>query len=230
MDREKAIQIAIQHAKKWEQLCCREPYKSGVRNKYLSNPDTVPKDTKVWSYPDGKGFSVGWGSYKTLSNGTPVTSTTSITKEQADREIEIEMRKVDKQVFPQIKVPVTETQYAALLDTAYNAGAGSLNYTSNRRGETFPSILTTLNSGGDTTKIIPKVAISDAGTGQILTGLINRRNDAVKLFSGGYNYLYAIQEFYQQNKKTINYAAIGLILIGMGAYLYYLKKKGVIFN
>jgi LPXTG-motif cell wall-anchored protein len=48
------------------------------------------------------------------------------------------------------------------------------------------------------------------------------------LFSGGYDTLYAIQEFYNENRKTINYAAIGLVLIGMGAYLYYLKKKGII--
>jgi hypothetical protein len=127
-------------------------------------------------------------------------------------------------------VPLTETQYAALLDTAYNAGAGSLNYTSNRNGETFPSLLTTVNTGGDTTKVFPKVAISDSGSGKVLPSLIRRRNDASKLFSGGYDTLYAIQEFYNENRKTINYAAIGLVLIGMGGYLYYLKKKGIIFK
>ena len=230
MNREKAIQIAIQHAKKWEGFCCRQPYRSGVRNSYFSNPDSLPKDTKVWSYPDGRGFSVGWGSYNKLSTGASVTATTSITKAQADKEIEIEMREVDAQIFPKIKVPLTETQYAALLDTAYNAGAGSLNYTSNRKGETFPSLLTTVNSGGDTTKIFPKVAISDAGTGKVLPVLINRRNDASKLFSGGYDTLYAIQQFYQDNKKTINYLGIGLVLIGLGGYFYYLKKKGIIFK
>jgi GH24 family phage-related lysozyme (muramidase) len=228
MNREKAIQIAVKHAKKWEGFCCREPYRSGVSNKYFSNVDSLPKDTKVWSYPDGRGFSVGWGSYNKLSTGASVTATTSISKEQADKEIEIEMREVDKLIFPKIKVPLTETQYAALLDTAYNAGSGSLNYTSNRRGETFPSLLTTVNTGGDTSKIFPKVAISDSGSGKVLPSLINRRNDASKLFSGGYDYLYAIQQFYQDNKKTINYAAIGLILLGMGGYLYYLKKKGII--
>lgn len=228
MNREKAIQIAIQHAKKWEGFCCRQPYRSGVRNSYFSNPDSLPKETKVWSYPDGRGFSVGWGSYNKLSTGASVTATTSITKAQADKEIEIEMREVDAQIFPKIKVPLTETQYAALLDTAYNAGAGSLNYTSNRKGETFPSLLTTVNSGGDTTKIFPKVAISDSGTGKVLPVLINRRNDASKLFSGGYDTLYAIQQFYQDNKRTINYLGIGLVLIGLGGYFYYLKKKGII--
>ena len=228
MNREKAIKIAVQHAKKWEGFCCREPYRSGVSNKYFSNIDSLSKDTKVWSYPDGRGFSVGWGSYNKLSNGASVTATTSITKEQADKEIEIEMREVDKRIFPKIKVPLTETQYAALLDTAYNAGAGSLNYTSNRNGETFPSLLTTVNTGGDTTKVFPKVAISDSGSGKVLPSLIRRRNDASKLFSGGYDTLYAIQEFYNENRKTINYAAIGLVLIGMGGYLYYLKKKGII--
>ena len=227
MDRKRAIQIAVEHAKKWEGFCCREQYRSGVSNKYFSNVDSLPKTTKVWSYPDGRGYSIGWGSYNKLSDGTSVTSTLSITKERADYELLKEMQDIDAQLFPKIKAPLNEVQYAALLDTAYNAGIGSLSYTSNRRGETFTSLLTAVNTGQDTTSIFPKVAISDSGSGKILTNLINRRKDASKLYSGQYNALYS---FYLRNEKTINYTTIALVLVGMGAYIYYLKKKGVIFK
>jgi LPXTG-motif cell wall-anchored protein len=37
-------------------------------------------------------------------------------------------------------------------------------------------------------------------------------------------------EFYETYKKPINYTIIGAALIGIGAYLYYLKKKGIIFK
>lgn len=40
----------------------------------------------------------------------------------------------------------------------------------------------------------------------------------------------SVVEFYQKNKTAINYGTIGIVLLGMGAYLYYLKKKGVIFK
>jgi uncharacterized FlgJ-related protein len=37
-------------------------------------------------------------------------------------------------------------------------------------------------------------------------------------------------EFYQKYKNPINYAVIGGVLVGIGAYLFYLKKKGIIFK
>jgi uncharacterized FlgJ-related protein len=40
----------------------------------------------------------------------------------------------------------------------------------------------------------------------------------------------SVIEFYEKYKKPINYTVIGAVLVGMGAYLYYLKKKGIIFK
>jgi hypothetical protein len=40
----------------------------------------------------------------------------------------------------------------------------------------------------------------------------------------------SVIEFYETYKKPINYTVIGATLIGIGAYLYYLKKKGIIFK
>lgn len=221
MNRQNAIKIAVEHAKKWEGLCCREKY-SGASNKYFSSISSLPNNTQIWSYPDGKGFSIGWGSYNKLSDGTPVTANLSITKEKADYELLKEMQDIDNQLYPKINATITEFQYAALLDTAYNAGVGSLSFTSNRAGDTFTSLLTAVNSGQDTTNIFPKVAITDAGTGRVLPTLVNRRKDAANLFSGKYNELYS---FYLRNQQTINYAVIGAIIIGLTGYVYYIRKK-----
>jgi len=225
MNREAAIQIAKTHIKKWEQLASKQ----ADRVSYFANPDSVPPNTILYSYPDGRGFSIGWGSYDTLSDGTKVLRGTSITKERADKELDYELRQVEKKLFPKIQKPLNETQYAALLDTSYNAGIGSLNYTSNRRGETFPSILSQVNAGKNPTDSILKVAISDAGSGKILTGLLNRRKDAVQLWNGNYDSLYQqYLRFTGRNPNAVNYAVIGAVLVGIGGYLYYLKKKGKI--
>jgi LPXTG-motif cell wall-anchored protein len=44
------------------------------------------------------------------------------------------------------------------------------------------------------------------------------------LWDGNYNELYS---YYLRNATTINYATIGIILIGITGYVYYLKKKKV---
>jgi len=221
MNREAAIQIAKTHIKKWEQLSSRDPN----RNIYFSNPESLPKDTKIYAYPDGRGFSIGWGSYDKLSDGTKVLRGTSITKEKADFELDYELRQMEKSIFPKIKRDMTEVEYAALLDTAYNAGPGSLNYTSNGKGETFPSLLSLANAGKDTTAVFPKVAITDSGSGKVLNSLINRRKDAAALYTGQYNELYS---WYLRNAPKVNLAIIGALFLGIGGYLYFLSKKGII--
>lgn len=223
MNREVAIQIAREHIKKWEKLASSNP----SRVSYVSS--TASPNTLVYAYTDGRGFSIGWGSYDTLSDGTKVTRGFSITKARADAELDYELREIEKGIFPKIKRPLTETQYAAILDTAYNAGPGSLSYTSNKAGDKFTSLLTAINSGQDTTNIFPKVAITDSGTGKVLTSLVNRRKDAAELWNGKYDTLY--QQYLRimaQNPNLVNYTLIGGVLVGIGVYLYILKKKGKI--
>ena len=226
MNREAAIQIAIDHIKKWEQLASSRPDKIS----YIPSPESASDSTILYPYPDGKGYSIGWGSYSKLSDGTKVVRGLTITKERADKELELEVRQVDKQIFPKItNHNLTETQYAALLDTGYNAGPGSLNYTSNGRGEKFTSLMSLVNSGQDTTAVFPKVAITDAGSGKVLSGLINRRKDAAQLWNGSYDSVYQkYLRFTSKNPNAVNYTLIGAVLIGIGGYPYFLKKKGII--
>jgi GH24 family phage-related lysozyme (muramidase) len=228
MNREAAIQIAASHIKKWEGLASTRPDK----NTYVSNPESAPANTILHPYPDGKSYSIGWGSYNKLSDGTSVVRGLTITKERADKELEYEVRQIDKTIFPKItNTKLTETQYAALLDTAYNAGPGSLSYSSNGRGESFPSLLSLVNAGKDTTATFPKVAITDSRTGKVLNSLIDRRKDAAELWLGNYDTIYQrFLRFTGKNPNAVNYSVIGAVLLGIGGYLYYLKRKGIIFK
>lgn len=49
-----------------------------------------------------------------------------------------------------------------------------------------------------------------------------------KYASGLDVYLNKLSIFYQANKKTVNYAIIGGVLVVLSLYVYYLKKKNVI--
>lgn len=209
---EQAIQIAIRHAKGWEKLSSRYPDK----NRIFSNPESLSADTIMYAYPDGKGYSIGWGSYGTLSDGRRVVKGMSITKEQADYEIEWEMRKKEAELRKKIKRNLTANEYAAMLDVAYNAGVGAVEYR---------DLIDYVNNGQDISGVITKVAITDSATGKVLPVLVNRRKDALALYNGKYNALY---HYYLKNAQTINYAVIGVLLIAMTGYIYWLNKKGIL--
>jgi GH24 family phage-related lysozyme (muramidase) len=223
MNIDKALAIAVEHSKKWEGLASKSPSKTIMLSR-TSSPDTL-----VYAYPDGKGFSIGWGSYGSLSDGTKVTKGMSITKERADQEILWEYKQKEAQVRSKINPSrlnaLNEAQYAAILDTAYNAGVGSLSYNSNIKGDKFTSILDAVNAGQDITDILPKVAISDSATGKVSSHLVKRRKDAAQLWNGHYDSLYQI---YLRNADTVNYAVIGVVIIALTGYVWYLKKRKVI--
>jgi GH24 family phage-related lysozyme (muramidase) len=207
MNRENAIRIAKEHLKKYEGFSSKSPDKNVPYSSVLPISDSAI----VYAYPDGKGYSIGWGTYDKLSDGTKVSKGFSINKKRADYELDLKLSKIDKEVFPQLKRVLTDTQYAALLDTSYNAGSGALKY---------KGLLDAVNTGADTTNIFPKVAITDSKDGKILPFLIKRREDAAKLYNGYYDQYYKIKKVVSENNGKIG---IGLILIAISVYLY--KKK-----
>jgi hypothetical protein len=213
MNRENAIRIATEHIKKHERLASKDPNK----NVYYSDIIPTSDSALVYAYPDGKGFSIGWGSYDTLSDGTKVVRGLSITKKRADSELKWELGEIEKKVFPQVKRVLTDTQYAALLDTAYNAGAGALKY---------KGLIDAVNAGSDTTKIFPTVAITDSGSGKTLPSLIKRREDAAKLYNGFYDAYYKVKKVVSENKKLI-LLGIGLVVISLGLFFYKKRKQYV---
>ena len=211
MDRENAIRIAAEHIRKHEGLSSKDPNKNVLFSKIIPTSDS----TLVYAYPDGRGFSIGWGSYDTLSDGTKVVRGLSITKKRADAELKWELGEIEKRVFPQVKRVLTDTQYAALLDTAYNAGAGALKY---------KGLIDAVNAGSDTTNIFPTVAITDSGSGKTLPSLIKRREDAAKLYNGFYDAYYKVIKVVSENKGKLLILGVGLVLVSVSFYLYNKKQ------
>lgn len=205
---ENSIQIALAFAKKWEQLASKSPNKTS----YFSKPDSVAGDTIVYSYQDGsKGRSIGWGTYNKLSDGTKVTKDLTITKSDSDYEIETEMRKKESDVRKQFDIEaLTDTQYAAILDYAYNAGA----FAFNRNG-----LKDAIENNGDVESALKGASITQDGV--VISNLKDRRKDEAQLWSGNYNELYS---YYLRNATKINYIAIGTITIALSVYMYWLIK------
>ena len=210
MNRENAIRIAKEHLKKYEGFSSKSPDKNIPYSTLLPLSD----NTIVYAYPDGKGYSIGWGTYDRLSDGTKVSKGFSINKKRADYELDVRLAKIDKEVFPQLKRVLTDTQYAALLDTSYNAGSGALKY---------KGLLDAVNKGSDTTNIFPTVAITNSKDGKVMPFLIKRRQDAAKLYNGYYDEYYKLKKIVSENKGKIG-IGIGLVLISLSIYLYKRNK------
>src|SRR5881275_674580 len=68
---------------------------------------------------------IGWGT-TVYSTGVPVKMGDTITKEQAQKELEHEILQKDKALQKMLKVAVNYNQYAALLSLCYNWGEGNL--------------------------------------------------------------------------------------------------------
>lgn len=214
MNKEGAISVAMEFIKKWERLGWKSPSGGDYSP---SQATSLSPDTLVYAYPDGKGYSIGWGTYSQLpTDNTPVTKTLSINKDRADEEFRTEVYdKVVPVLDNLITAPLNEFQYAALISYGYNAGPYAIKYN---------GLLDAINNGGDVVGILKKNAITDQRTGSVSSGLVNRRKDEAALYSGEQNALYS---YYLRNATSINYATIGILLIGLTVYIYYLKKKKV---
>lgn len=217
MNQEAAIQIAFEFIKKWETLG-RKTKTSGFYSP--AQAKELPLDTILYPYPDGSNnrYSIGWGTNDTLrTTGQKITPNTTITKAEADANLEAEVR---NQIIPylnkNVKAELTENQYAALISLAYNAGSGAIKYN---------GLLEAVNSKSpNVTSILKNVALKDSTTGQISTGLKNRRKDESMLWDGSYNELYS---YYLRNSTNINYTFIAILAVGIFFYSKYLKKKKI---
>jgi len=213
MDTQSSIDIAIAFAKNWEKLASKNP----DRTVYFTNTESLAPSTIIYAYPDTKkGYSIGWGTFGELQDKTKVKYGTTITKEQADNEIVAEIERVEAAIRDKITVELNEYQYAAILDYAYNAGEGALNYN---------NLIGVINSGGDVVSVLKKSAITINNGATVLSNLKNRRIDEGLLWEGKQNSLYSM---YLRNAATIDTVAIvgGTALVAGLIYWYW--KKGVI--
>jgi LPXTG-motif cell wall-anchored protein len=213
MNKEAAISIASEFIKKWEQLGSKSTSKDSTYSYEQSK--SLPGNTTLNPYVDGDSYSIGWGSYDTLkSDGTLVRPGLTIDKNRADYEIDYEIRNVIIPIYDNlITADLNETQYAALLSFGYNAGPSAIKYN---------GLLDAVNNGGDVPSILLNTAVTDKRTHSVSSGLKNRRKDEVALYNGNYNELYS---YYLRNSVTIDYAILGILIIGITGYLYFKKKN-----
>jgi lysozyme len=213
MNKEAAIQVAREYIKKWELLGWKTPTGGSYSPSQANN---LAYNTTLYPYPDGKGYSIGWGTYATLrTTGEKVNKSTRITKSEADDNLDAEIRNEIVPYFDKnIKVELTENQYAALISLAYNAGNGAIKYN---------GLLDAINSNYKNVEDIWKgVANTDQRTGLASSGLKNRRKDETMLWNGSYNELYS---YYLRNSFDINVVLLGILIIGSTLYFRRRFKK-----
>jgi lysozyme len=119
------------------------------------------------SYQDGGGvWTIGFGHTKGIKAGL------TITQQQADQYLEVDLKPVNQTLNTAVTVPVNQNQYDALSSFTFNLGSGAL------KGSTLLKLLNQGNYQGAADEF-PKWCHDN---GQIVHGLVNRRNAERSLF------------------------------------------------
>jgi tape measure domain-containing protein len=126
------------------------------------------------AYPDGRGYSVGYG-FQTVG-GVPTTAGTTMTREEADRELIRQLARFGAAVDKLVKVPISDDQRNALISYAYNAGPGALQ----RDG-----ILEPLNKGDYAAAAQAIINGVTTSMGRQVPALVRRRQEEGALFLRG---------------------------------------------
>lgn len=131
---------------------------------------------KEKAYKDKAGiWTVGFGS--TTYKGKPVTANTVITKQEALEEKKKYVEEVQNSIASNVKVPLTQEQYDALISLGYNIGRTAL---------AKSSIVSKLNAGQEVTKedFLAFNKLTDPKTKKLIAneGLENRRNREFEMF------------------------------------------------
>lgn len=90
-----------------------------------------------------------------------------ITKEQADNMFKSDLKKYEKYVTDNVKLELNENQFSALVSFCYNCGVGNLK---------------TLVKGRTASQIAEAILLYNKAGGQVLKGLVRRREAERKLF------------------------------------------------
>lgn len=129
---------------------------------------------RLISYRDPAGvWTVGYGSTR-LESGNPVIRNIVISPEGAEHLLEIDLERAQNAVGEAVRVPLTRGQFVALLDFAYNCGAGALQRS---------TLLKLLNAGKIAKAGYEFRRWTRAG-GKELPGLVRRREAEKSLFMG----------------------------------------------
>ena len=93
-----------------------------------------------------------------------------ITKEQAENMLKSDMKKYEKYVTDNVKIPLNENQFSALVSFCYNCGVGNLR---------------TLVKGRTAPQIAEAMLLYNKASGKVLAGLTRRRKAERELFLKG---------------------------------------------
>ena len=96
-----------------------------------------------------------------------VTEGQVITQAQADNMLKSDMKKYEKYVADNVKIPLNENQFSALVSFCYNCGVGNLR---------------TLVKNRNAQQIADAMILYNKASGKVLAGLVRRREAERKLF------------------------------------------------
>ena len=115
-----------------------------------------------------------------------------INQVQANNMLKSDMKKYEKYVTDHVKIPLNENQFSALVSFCYNCGVGNLK---------------TLVKNRTAEQIADAMILYNKSKGEVLTGLVRRREAERKLFLSGGSVVSAEEETY--NMKTIKKGSKG---------------------
>jgi len=120
------------------------------------------------AYPDAGGYSIGWGHYG-------VAAGTTISYDQAVAYFESDLAAAEQRVKSAITVPLTQDQFDALVDLAFNLKSWPTG---------AQTIIGAVNAG-NWQKAIASFALYVRSQGVVLKGLVTRRAADAALFAAG---------------------------------------------
>lgn len=115
-----------------------------------------------------------------------------INQVQANNMLKSDMKKYEKYVTDHVKIPLNENQFSALVSFCYNCGVGNLK---------------TLVKNRTAEQIADAMILYNKSKGQVLAGLVRRREAERRLFLSGGSVVSAEEETY--NMKTIKKGSKG---------------------
>ena len=124
--------------------------------------DDLQPNKTITSMSQVKGtLTIGYG------HTAGVTVGQVITQAQADNMLKSDMKKYEKYVTDNVKIPLNENQFSALVSFCYNCGVGNLR---------------TLVRNRTTAQIADAIILYNKASGKVLMGLVRRREAERKLF------------------------------------------------
>ena len=134
-------------------------------------------------YWDVKGYSIGFGCFigndpDTLAHYKQLQP---LSKQQAEDLLRSRLQPVEEAIYKYITIPLNQNQFDALADWGYNEGSGVLAPFNPITGH--GSHLVTLLNTGDYENASKEFVKWDKSAGQVLPGLLARRQEETVLFN-----------------------------------------------